>query len=236
MLLAKAIVIVCFSLFIARIWYQMNTIVHVNLVLKPLFSFHSFSFLIHLVWITLCWLFLLSLSLFLVWKFPVLRVLLPHCYYWCYDLPDAVTLLLLSLLFHSSKCIREFYESETLSWDRTAPYRATSFCVRTCVIRFIFQLCVHTHANHVQTLATATATAISYWWSKLVSFVTFFVRFFHFPTNTEMFSNWSFVTEFRDSEQQQKKYNVAFWGRFRDTKRAFFIAPYLRLVKAFFFD
>lgn len=64
MLLAKAIVIVCFSLFIARIWYQMNTIVHVNLVLKPLFSFHSFSFLIHLVWITLCWLFLLSLSIF----------------------------------------------------------------------------------------------------------------------------------------------------------------------------
>lgn len=63
MLLAKAIVIVCFSLFIARIWYQMNTIVHVNLVLKPLFSFHSFSFLIHLVWITLCWLFF-ALSLY----------------------------------------------------------------------------------------------------------------------------------------------------------------------------
>lgn len=121
--------------------------------------------------------FALSLSLFLVSKFPVLRVLLPHCYSWCYDLPDAVTLLLLSLLFHSSKCIREFYESETLSWDRTVPYRATSFCVRTCVIRFIFQLCVHTHANHVQTLATATATAISYWWSKLVSFVRFFFSF-----------------------------------------------------------
>lgn len=47
---------------------------------------------------------------------------------------NAVMLLLLLLLFLFSKCIREFCESETLSWDCTIPYMNMCYSVYFSIV------------------------------------------------------------------------------------------------------
>lgn len=152
----------------------MNTIVHVNLVLKSLF-FLSFQTKFQLIFSyslpfsqTLSFIshfhsscsnyFLLLLfcccsALFT--KFPVLTMLLPHCYYWRYDLPDAVICCCCRCCFCFSvrKCIREFHESETLPWECAIPPY-----MNMCYSGFIFQL--YTHANHI---SNSCCCSISYY-------------------------------------------------------------------------
>lgn len=121
------------------------------------------------------WLFLLFL--FLVVKFPVLRVLLPAT-------------LLLQLMLWFTRCCRccavavvpLFKMHSGILWKRNTimgSYRAISHCVacmNMCYSVYFSIVCASTHANHVPTLATA----ISYWWSKLVAFVTLFYSFLPF--------------------------------------------------------